>query len=54
MIAIEDHIRKKKYCDACGSSEVVPIEMSYAFKLLLNEMKSLVIYPRLELEDKAW
>jgi len=53
MIAIEDKIRKKKYCPVCGSTDVVPIEMSYAFKLLLNEMKSMGVYPKLEVGDKA-
>lgn len=33
-------------------SEMSYIEISYAFKLLLDEIKSLGIYPRLELENK--
>ena len=53
MIAISDQIRKKEYCNICGSSDVHPVEMSYAFKLLLNELKSICIYPKLILEDKA-
>ncbi len=53
MIAVDDKIRKKKYCPVCGSTDVVPIEMSYAFKLLLNEMKSMGVYPKLEVGDKA-
>ncbi len=52
-IAIEDKIRKKKYCPLCGSTDVQPVEMSYAFKLLLNELKALDIRPKLVLEDKA-
>ena len=34
------------------SSKVFNVEMSYAFKLLLDEIKCLGIYPKLELENK--
>lgn len=53
MIAIYDRIRDKKYCPICGDSESFPVEISYAFKLLLDELKSLCIFPKLVLEDKA-
>jgi len=52
-IAVDDEIRKKRYCPVCDSTDVQPIEMSYAFKLLLNELKALSINPKLMLEDKA-
>jgi len=52
-IAVNDQIRKKKYCPVCDSTKVSPVEMSYAFKLLLDEMKACGISPRLKLADKA-
>ncbi len=52
-IAVDDQIRKKQYCPVCESTDVWPVEMSYAFKLLLNEMKALNIEPKIVLEDKA-
>ncbi len=53
MLAIYDRIRGKTYCPICEDSESFPVEISYAFKLLLDELKSLCIFPKLILEDKA-
>jgi DNA-directed RNA polymerase subunit B' len=52
-ISVNDQIRKKKYCPVCSSTKVSPIEMSYAFKLLLDEMMACCIKPSLILKDKA-
>ncbi len=53
VIAVNDRIRNKKYCPVCSSAKVFPVEMSYGFKLLLDELKALGIYPKLNLKDKA-
>jgi DNA-directed RNA polymerase subunit B' len=53
MLAHHDMVKNKNVCSLCGSSDVVPIEMSYGFKLLLGEIRSLFIFPRIILKDKA-
>jgi len=53
IIAIRDEFRKRSYCPICGdNSEISGVEVSYAFKLILDEFKSLGIYPKLALENK--
>ena len=53
MLAVFDKNKNKKYCPICGDVETYPVEISYAFKLLLDELKSLCIFPKLQLGDKA-
>ena len=53
MIAINDQIRKKTYCSVCGSTEVHAVEISYAFKLLIDDIKAMGIFPKLIVYKKA-
>ena len=52
MLAVKDLNRDKTYCPICGNIEAYPVEISYAFKILLDELKSMYIYPKLVLGDK--
>jgi len=53
ILAIHDAFKDKRYCPICGENvEISDIELSYAFKLILDEFKSLGIYPRLILKSK--
>lgn len=52
--AVYDRLRTSVYCSLCGRDiEIAEVEVSYAFKLLLDELKALSINPRLVLGDKA-
>ncbi|MCL5729969.1 MAG: DNA-directed RNA polymerase subunit B'' [Candidatus Pacearchaeota archaeon] len=51
-IAIEDNIRSKIICPICGSEETEPVEVSYAFKLLLEELQGLHIHTKFNLKNK--
>jgi len=52
-IAIYDSFKDRRYCPICGdNTEVDDIEISYAFKLILDEFKSFGVYPKLILRSK--
>ena len=53
VVAVNDEIRHKRYCPICKSSVIYPVEMSYGFKLLLEELKALGILAELKLVDKV-
>jgi DNA-directed RNA polymerase subunit B len=54
FLAYYDLKSRKFMCRICGKDVVVlPIAVSYAFKLLLQELMSLCIMPKLELGEKA-
>jgi DNA-directed RNA polymerase subunit B len=48
----EDTLRNKIACDLCGNNEAEPIEVSYAFKLLVDELLGLGVHTQFELKDK--
>ncbi|MCK5624861.1 DNA-directed RNA polymerase subunit B [Candidatus Pacearchaeota archaeon] len=51
-IGIDDNIRNKIICPMCGSEEIEPVEVSYAFKLLLEELQGLHIHSKFDLKNK--
>jgi DNA-directed RNA polymerase beta subunit len=52
-IAVYDEFKKKSYCALCGdNTEISNVEMAYAFKLFMDEIKGLCIQPKMELENK--
>ena len=51
-VAIEDTVRGKMYCPLCNSQDTEPVEMSYAFKLLIDEIQSLHIRTKFNLKNK--
>ncbi|MBU2104435.1 MAG: DNA-directed RNA polymerase subunit B'' [Nanoarchaeota archaeon] len=51
-IGIDDNLRNKVVCPICNSEEIEYIEISYAFKLLLEELQGLHIHTTFELKNK--
>ena len=51
-IGIDDNLRGKVECPLCNSEEIEYIEVSYAFKLLLEELQGLHIRTSFDLKNK--
>lgn len=51
-IGIEDNIRNKIVCALCNNEHPEPVEVSYAFKLLLEELQGLHIHTTFDLKNK--
>ncbi len=51
-LVVDDQIHKKRVCSLCHSNQVEPVEMSYAFKLLLEELQGLHLLTKFELKNK--
>ena len=53
VLGIYDSFRSNKFCLRCGSNvDIEAVELSYAFKLLLDELRAIGIVPRLKLMSK--
>ncbi len=53
LIGTYDSYKNKAICPRCGAaSKVSTVELSYAFKLLLDELKSMMVYPKIKLKGK--
>jgi len=52
LVAVWDRIKNKKSCPVCGDSRVEDVEMSYAFKLMLDELKSMLIFPKIVVKEE--
>ncbi len=49
---IRDKLRKKEICPLCGNQKLETVEISYASKLLIEELISLNLFPHLILKNK--
>ncbi|RME80231.1 MAG: DNA-directed RNA polymerase subunit B [Methanobacteriota archaeon] len=48
-----DYVKGKPACQLCESGDVKEVEVSYAFKLLLEEIESLTLFPRIIIGRRA-
>ena len=51
IVAVSDNVQKKTYCNMCNKSEIAKVAMPYAFKIFMDELRALMIYPRLSVKE---
>jgi len=47
-----DRLKNAPVCPICGSTNIGEVEVSYGFKLLLDEIRSSHIFPRIKIGEK--
>lgn len=52
QIAVHDEFKNRDYCSTCEDSKVSNVEIAYAFKLFLDELKAMGVLPKLQLKNK--
>jgi DNA-directed RNA polymerase beta subunit len=52
-MAFYNFLAKKPLCPLCQSENIAEVEISYAFKLLIDEIKAMGIFPKLIVDKKA-
>ncbi|PIU22227.1 MAG: DNA-directed RNA polymerase subunit B [Candidatus Diapherotrites archaeon CG08_land_8_20_14_0_20_30_16] len=53
IVAVDDKLQGKLYCPCCNGFNVLEVSMPYSFKLFLDELKSIAIYPKIKIKDLA-
>ena len=51
-LVVDYQIHDKRVCSLCHSNQVEPVEVSYAFKLLIEELQGLHLLTKFELKNK--
>ena len=51
LIAIHDRTKNKTYCPLCKDPKILWVNTSYAFKLMIDELKSMGVYPKLNVTE---
>jgi len=51
-IVVDDQIHNKRVCSLCHSNQIEPVEVSYAFKLLVEELQGLHLLTKFDLKNK--
>ena len=51
-LVIDDQIHNKKVCSLCHSNQIEPVEVSYAFKLLIEELQGLHLLTKFDMKNK--
>ncbi len=54
VVAVYNQVKDKAFCPLCDGENIEWIEMSYAFHIMLQELITMGIYPKMVLKDKGW